>query len=60
MAYQRQNFQDGQVLYAAQMNHIEDGIVANEGAIPTKTSQLDNDKGYLTIDTLPKYNGGVV
>ena len=28
MAYEKQNFVDGQVLTAAQLNHIEDGIVA--------------------------------
>lgn len=27
MAYERQNFQDGNVLTAAELNHIEDGIV---------------------------------
>ena len=27
--------------------------------IPTKTSQLENDAGYLTIATLPKYEGVV-
>ena len=28
--------------------------------IPTKTSQLENDAGYLTLATLPKYEGVVV
>ena len=32
MAYKKQNFTDGQVLTAAQLNHIEDGIVAMENA----------------------------
>lgn len=27
--------------------------------IPTKTSELENDSGYLTLDTLPKYEGVV-
>lgn len=27
--------------------------------LPTKTSQLNNDSGFLTLDTLPKYTGGV-
>lgn len=27
MAYERQNFQDGNVLTAAELNHIEDGII---------------------------------
>lgn len=25
--------------------------------VPTKTSQLTNDSGYLTLETLPKYGG---
>lgn len=28
-------------------------------SIPTKTSQLNNDSGYLTLETLPVYNGEV-
>lgn len=28
-------------------------------SVPTKTSQLTNDSGYLTLSTLPKYTGGV-
>ena len=27
--------------------------------IPSKLSQLTNDTGYLTLDTLPKYDGSV-
>ena len=27
--------------------------------VPTKTSELINDVGYLTLSTLPKYDGGV-
>ena len=27
--------------------------------IPSKLSQLTNDAGYLTLNTLPKYDGGV-
>lgn len=33
MGYIKQDFTDGQILYASQMNHIEDGILANEEAI---------------------------
>ena len=28
-------------------------------SVPTKTSQLTNDSGYLTLDTLPTYGGEV-
>ena len=27
--------------------------------LPTKTSELQNDSGFLTLATLPIYNGGV-
>ena len=27
--------------------------------VPTKVSAFENDKGYLTLNTLPKYDGGV-
>lgn len=30
MAYKKQNFEDGQLLTAEELNHIEDGIVENE------------------------------
>jgi hypothetical protein len=32
---------------------------AKTADVPTKTSQLTNDSGYLTVDTLPKYEGAV-
>ena len=28
--------------------------------IPSKLSQFTNDAGYLTLDTLPKYDGSVI
>lgn len=27
--------------------------------VPTNISEFNNDSGYLTLDTLPIYNGGV-
>lgn len=33
MSYIKQNFSDGDTLYAAQLNHIEEGVGANEAAI---------------------------
>ena len=33
--------------------------LAKYSAIPTKTSDLTNDSGFLTLNTLPIYNGGV-
>ena len=28
-------------------------------AVPTDISAFNNDVGYLTLETLPRYNGGV-
>ena len=35
-------------------------LSVNIPTAPTKTSQLTNDSGYLTLATLPKYGGEVV
>lgn len=35
-------------------------LSVNIPAAPTKTSQLTNDSGYLTLATLPKYGGEIV
>lgn len=52
MTYQKQNFQDGRVLSASQLNTIEQGIVDNENAIAQK-----QDKGdYITAET---FNAGI-
>lgn len=40
MAYEKQNFVDGQVLTAAQLNHIEDGIVALSKAPASRLSEV--------------------
>lgn len=48
MAYQKQNFTDGDVLYGRQLNHIEDGVVENE----TNIGQLKEEKADKTdLDT---------
>ena len=33
---------------------------AKKTEVPTKTSQITNDSGYLTLETLPKYGGEVI
>lgn len=38
MAYQKQNFTDGQVLTAEHLNHIEDGISAMDEVVLIDTS----------------------
>ena len=35
-------------------------LSVNIPTVPTKTSQLANDSGYLTLETLPKYGGEVI
>ena len=35
-------------------------LSVNIPTVPTKTSQITNDSGYLTLATLPKYGGEVV
>lgn len=45
------------------VNETTDGITADfalRSELPNKTSDLTNDSGYLTIDDLPIYNGGVI
>lgn len=42
MSYQKQNFANGEVLSAPQLNHIEDGIVdleSNSGVLSTKITE---------------------
>ena len=41
MAYEKQTFKDNKPLYAAQLEHIEEGILANERAIAGKAA-IDN------------------
>lgn len=49
MAYEKQKFESGGVLYASQLNAMDDQIAINANKeVPTKTSQLTNDSGFLT------------
>lgn len=38
----------------------EVGALPSSTTIPSKTSQLTNDSGFLTLATLPIYDGSVV
>ena len=38
----------------------EVGALPSTTTIPSKTSQLTNDSGFLTLSTLPVYDGSVV
>ena len=49
MSYTKQNFTDGQVLTAAHMNHIEDGIAAADCVSPTITATETATGVDLTI-----------
>lgn len=42
MSYQKQNFANGEVLTAPQLNHIEDGIVDLESAVNENKGVVDN------------------
>lgn len=42
MSYQKQNFANGEVLSASQLNHIEDGIVDLESAVNENKTAVDN------------------
>lgn len=69
--YEKQNFVDGQVLIAEQMNHIEDGIYKDnldladvvtelntlDNAVTQNTNIINNIKDKVTIYT-DTYNDG--
>lgn len=44
MAYNKQNFEDGSILYAKQLNQIENGIVENENKIEANTKAVELNK----------------
>lgn len=50
MGYNKQNFEDNKVLHASQLNHIEDGIEANESAIANKQDKLVSGTNVKTIN----------
>lgn len=66
MSYTKQNFTDGQVLTAAQMNHIEDGIAAAQSAAESAGGLGETEKANMLIlfaaakdtsaETLAAYN----
>lgn len=41
MSYQKQNFANGEVLTASQLNHMEDGIVAEASRAKGEEQRLD-------------------
>lgn len=60
--YRKHTWVKGEVISSTGLNHIEDGIAANDAAIraihvPTATSELLNDSGYITntVNNLTNY-----
>ena len=52
MSYKKQNFKDGELLTAAQLNHIEAGIEGNvgiESIRQTETSNADGGNNVITV-----------
>lgn len=54
------NGQTGDVTYTAPVSSVNGQTGAVTLAIPTKVSDLTNDSGFLTLGTLPIYDGSVV
>jgi hypothetical protein len=48
MAYNKRIWGSDEVITKEALNNIENGIEAVEQSIPKKTSQLENDSGYIT------------
>jgi hypothetical protein len=48
MAYNKKIWGSDEVITKEALNNIENGIEAVEQSIPKKTSQLENDSGYIT------------
>ena len=48
MAYNKRVWGSDEVITKEALNNIENGIEAVEQSIPKKTSQLENDSGYIT------------
>ena len=51
MGYQKQNFADGEVLSASQLNHIEDGITAFESSVTASLADRAT-KAELQAETI--------
>ena len=48
MAYKKKTWVSNEIIKKDALNNIEDGIEAVENSIPKKTSQLENDSGFIT------------
>lgn len=66
VTYNEQQVNFAWVYWASSQWHTVDCVLrqgnvwtGDDVILPTKTSQLENDGGYLTLATLPKYEGAV-
>lgn len=60
MAYNKTEWVNGDIITAEKLNKIEQGIYdANGISVPTSTSDLINDSGFITLVDLPLYSGAV-
>lgn len=53
------NGSSGAITYTAPVTSVNGNTGAVTVSVPTKTSDLTNDSGYLTLATLPIYDGSV-
>lgn len=55
------NYPDNEIL-ATVINAIQDALdeKQDKNNMPTNVSSFTNDAGYLTLTTLPKYDGTVI
>lgn len=58
MAYTPTNWQDGDIITAAKLNKIEQGLVNNEQAIEDATLQFDdpNNDGNIVLSYIQRSN----
>lgn len=56
MAYVKQNFTDGNILYAEEMIHIEDGIAALEQSLSSARQDILNE----VLESIPTDGGGII
>jgi hypothetical protein len=58
MTYTQTNWQDGDIITAAKLNNIEQGLVNNEQAIEDATLQFDdpNNDGNIVLSYIQRSN----
>ena len=54
MAYEKQNFKDGNTLKAEQLNHMEDGIAKLETSVITAEDPADTEDVQSSVESILK------